>query len=110
MKAEPICRVDDIPRNSACGFEINSNGILENIVIVNWSDEIIAYRNSCPHTGVTLEWIPNRFFNGENTFLQCNTHGALFRPDDGFCVAGPCVGKSLEKLPITIIEKSVYLD
>ena len=109
MKTEPICRIDDIPQSSACGFEIISNEAPVNIVIVNWKNELFAYRNSCPHTGVTLEWIPNHFFNGDNTFLQCSTHGALFRPDDGFCVAGPCTGKSLEKLPITIIKKSVYL-
>jgi nitrite reductase/ring-hydroxylating ferredoxin subunit len=110
MTTEPICSIDDIPQNSARGFEIISNEVLTNIVVVNWKSEFFAYRNSCPHTGVTLEWIPNRFFDGENTFLQCSTHGALFRPDDGFCVAGPCVGKSLDKLPITIDKKYVYLN
>ncbi|MDH5435221.1 MAG: Rieske 2Fe-2S domain-containing protein [Gammaproteobacteria bacterium] len=109
MQIEPVCRIDDIPQNSACGFEVNNKGIVNNIIIVNWHNKFYIYKNHCPHTGVGLEWIPNQFFNGDNTYLQCSTHGALFRPEDGFCVAGPCAGKSLEKLPMTIIKKGVYL-
>lgn len=109
MKAEPVCRINDVPLNSACGFEVVKNGTIINIIVVNWKNKFSLYKNHCPHTGVGLEWTPNNFFNRDNTYLQCSTHGALFRPDDGLCIAGPCAGKSLEKLPITIIKKSVYL-
>jgi len=32
--------------------------------------------------------------------LVCSTHGALFEPGTGYCVAGPCRGASLERLDV----------
>lgn len=39
--------------------------------------------------------------------LLCGTHGALFRPQDGYCVSGPCVGDSLEPVPISLVAEEV---
>jgi nitrite reductase/ring-hydroxylating ferredoxin subunit len=36
----------------------------------------------------------------DGLFLVCRAHGALFAPDDGRCVAGPCEGESLVPLRI----------
>lgn len=33
----------------------------------------------------------------------------LFNVNDGFCVAGPCIGRFLEKLPIRVREERVFL-
>jgi nitrite reductase/ring-hydroxylating ferredoxin subunit len=30
--------------------------------------------------------------------LMCHSHGALFRPDDGLCILGPCYGQSLQAI------------
>lgn len=59
-----------------------------------------AYRNRCPHTGAPLNWQPNQFLNYENDMIQCALHGALFRIEDGRCLHGPCMGQSLEHLPL----------
>ncbi|MEE8263379.1 MAG: Rieske (2Fe-2S) protein, partial [Gammaproteobacteria bacterium] len=40
-------------------------------------------------------WVPDQFLDETGNLLQCATHGALFRIEDGFCVAGPCTGASL---------------
>ena len=66
--------------------------------MVRWQDRGVVYVNSCPHTGVNLEWMPDRFFSADGRYLQCATHGALFRPEDGYCVGGPCTGQSLQPL------------
>jgi nitrite reductase/ring-hydroxylating ferredoxin subunit len=63
---------------------------------------VYACRNHCPHTGINLEWQPDRFFDPGGGFLQCATHGALFRPEDGFCVRGPCAGDRLEAVPVRV--------
>jgi nitrite reductase/ring-hydroxylating ferredoxin subunit len=39
----------------------------------------------------------------------CQYHGALYRPDDGICVAGPCVGSRLRQLPVTVIDGEIWL-
>ena len=32
--------------------------------------------------------------------LLCRTHGAIFAPESGLCLAGPCRGESLESIAI----------
>ena len=59
-----------------------------------------AYVNRCPHSGTELDWQPGEFFEETGLYLICSTHGALFEPGSGFCVAGPCRGASLEPLAI----------
>ncbi|HDZ38783.1 MAG TPA: Rieske (2Fe-2S) protein [Marinobacter sp.] len=59
-----------------------------------------AYLNQCPHMGIELNWAPGRFMDADNLFLQCSTHGALFKPRDGECIAGPCQGDALTELDI----------
>ena len=59
-----------------------------------------AYLNICPHLGVELNWMPGRFMDSDNLFIQCSTHGALFKPGDGECIAGPCQGDALTLLDL----------
>eukprot|EP00668_Euglena_longa_P004824 GGOE01005650.1.p1 GENE.GGOE01005650.1~~GGOE01005650.1.p1 ORF type:complete len:364 (-),score=51.92 GGOE01005650.1:597-1667(-) len=63
---------------------------------------LYGYRNWCPHIGMPLNMFPNRFWNFNQQFLSCTTHGALFLPEDGLCVAGPCAGKSLRPMPLLL--------
>jgi len=60
---------------------------------------VCAFVNRCPHMGTELDWQPGEFFDVAGLYLVCATHGALFQPATGFCVAGPCRGASLERLP-----------
>ena len=67
-----------------------------------------AYVNRCPHTGITLDWVNNQFFSSDNRYVMCATHGAVFEPPTGECIWGPCVGLSLQSLPIEIDEGQIY--
>jgi nitrite reductase/ring-hydroxylating ferredoxin subunit len=70
------------------GFAIRSGGT------------VCAYVNRCPHLGTELDWQPGEFFDFAGLYLVCSTHGALFEPGTGYCVAGPCRGASLERLDV----------
>lgn len=59
-----------------------------------------AYVNRCPHLGVELDWQPGEFFEASGLYLICSTHGALFDPSTGLCVAGPCRGARLERIAL----------
>ena len=48
--------------------------------------------------------MPDRYLTREGDLILCGTHGALFRPDDGLCVGGPCAGKSLTPWPVRVEE------
>ncbi len=69
---------------------------------IAFNGEIFAFENRCPHLGVELDWAPGAFFDENQAYLLCSTHGARFEPDTGNCVSGPCVGQSLT--PLTIYE------
>jgi nitrite reductase/ring-hydroxylating ferredoxin subunit len=63
-----------------------------------------AYVNQCAHVSVELDWNEGDFFTAQQDFLICSTHGAHYRPDNGFCVMGPCKGKKLK--PLQVIEQN----
>ena len=66
------------------------------------NQSIYAYANHCPHTGSPLDWMPDEFLSIDKKHIQCATHDALFRIDDGRCVSGPCHGDSLEAILVEI--------
>ena len=39
--------------------------------------------------------------------IRCTWHGALFRIDDGACVAGPCTGQRLTPWPVTVTDGTI---
>ena len=68
-----------------------------------------AFVNRCPHAGTELDWNPGEFFDETGLYLICSTHGALFEPGNGKCVAGPCRGASLEPLGVRERDGQVIL-
>lgn len=105
-----ICDVVDIPAGAARGFRIpGADGGLP-VLVVRCGSGVHAYVNRCPHTGVNLDWNPDEFMDVDGRHLQCATHGALFRVEDGYCVHGPCYGQGLTPLPIRVEEGTILLE
>ena len=77
---------------------------------IRFQNRVSAYVNRCPHSGTELDWQPGDFFEESGLYLVCSTHGAIFEPDTGKCVAGPCRGASLEPLQVREREGQVFLD
>lgn len=68
--------------------------------VVRFHGKPYAYVNQCAHLAVELDWNEGEFFTSQKDYLVCATHGAHYRPDTGFCVMGPCKGKSLKVIPV----------
>ena len=68
-----------------------------------------GFVNRCPHLGTELDWQPGEFFDIAGVYLVCSTHGAIFEPNTGLCVAGPCRGASLEPLAMREQGGEVFL-
>lgn len=97
-----ICHLKELADPASRGFSLSlEEGEVEGFV-VRRGNRVTAFINSCPHTGASLNWSPDQFLDVEGEFIQCSLHGALFRPNDGLCIRGPCVGQSLQSLPVTI--------
>jgi nitrite reductase/ring-hydroxylating ferredoxin subunit len=77
------------------------------IVIVRWGKQVFGYLNKCPHDGVNLDWERNQFFDPNGIRLMCGKHGALFELGTGQCLEGPCKGRSLTPVALTIIDGEV---
>ena len=69
---------------------------------------VLAYRNRCPHLKIPLEWQEDNFFCKDTDLLRCATHGALFLPENGQCVSGPCAGQALEPLDLAQRRDGLY--
>ena len=101
----PLCAIDDIAEGAAKAFEINDMTLF----VVKKDDHFYAYKNSCPHLGVELEYQEDQFLDQEGKLIQCSTHGALFLIEDGSCISGPCMGDELTTLTTTIEDGVLFL-
>ena len=101
--------MDEIPDLSGKGFSFGGGHKRFEMFVVRREDDVFGYVNVCPHARTPLDWTPDQFLNRDKTNLLCATHGAQFRIDDGFCVAGPCPGASLTGVPITITNGDVVI-
>jgi nitrite reductase/ring-hydroxylating ferredoxin subunit len=104
-----LCRLDELPDPGSRGFTLGSHTGAVEIFMVRRGPQVYAYRNSCPHTGATLEWQPDVFLDHSRTLIQCGLHGALFRIENGECVHGPCVGRHLEAVPVEVRDGTILL-
>ena len=70
--------------------------------VVNHDGRFHAYINSCRHMVTPLDFVRHQFLSADGRHLMCATHGALYEPDTGLCVDGPCEGQSLYSLPVVV--------
>ena len=105
-----ICHLDDINSSGSVGFSVEHEGSFLEGFVVRAKNEVMAYQNHCPHTGASLNWAPDQFLTTDADFIQCGIHGALFRLNDGFCVRGPCIGKKLKNIDVSIESGQVFVD
>jgi nitrite reductase/ring-hydroxylating ferredoxin subunit len=103
-----LCRVDAIGDGMARGFTLEGSGAKLRIFAVRRGDAVHVYVNRCPHVGTPLDWAEDEFLDRERRHIVCATHGALFRIDDGFCIAGPCQGDRLEPFPSAVRDGMLY--
>jgi nitrite reductase/ring-hydroxylating ferredoxin subunit len=78
-------------------------------LLVRRGTEVHAYVNRCPHAGHQLNLRPHEFLTPDGSLLLCNSHGALFEISTGLCVAGPCPGARLRRVPLEIASGYVLL-
>jgi nitrite reductase/ring-hydroxylating ferredoxin subunit len=95
-----LCRLDDLADPGARGFYFRADDMLFHGFIVRRAGEVFGYIDRCPHAGTPLAAVGDRYLTREGDLILCGTHGALFRPESGLCIGGPCAGQSLTPWPI----------
>lgn len=107
--ARTLCRLGDVPDPGSRGFRVQRGGQTQCIFVVRRGDAVYGYVNRCPHTGVTLDWLPDQFLDADGELIVCATHGALFRIEDGYCIGGPCTGDSLQPVALRVEDGEILL-
>jgi len=97
-----LCRADELEEGDARGFRFGEAPRQTRVFVVRWEGALKGYLNVCPHVGTALDWVPDKFFHPDGRHLICATHGALFLPENGLCVAGPCEGESLQAADVSV--------
>ncbi len=90
-------------------FRLRCGGKVLEGFVVNHEGRFYAYMNRCAHVGTPLDLWPNEFFTDDGRHLICTTHGAVYLPETGLCVEGPCPGESLTSLPVAVEGNEVVI-
>lgn len=107
-----ICTLEDIPNRRARGFQLLRQGEdgkpkAWSIFVVRWGNRAFGYVNVCPHHGVNLDWERNQFLDPSGLRIMCGKHGALFEIGTGRCTDGPCLGRHLEAIALTVLDGDI---
>ena len=86
-----LCHSDEIPEDDARGFDLPQGKLFA----VKKKGKVYLYLNCCPHLNLPLEWEPHAFLDSEALYIKCSNHGAMFIPESGECIQGPCLGDAL---------------
>jgi nitrite reductase/ring-hydroxylating ferredoxin subunit len=97
-----ICRFGEVSDPGARGFTIGTGDWPLRGFIVRVREEVRGYINHCPHAGHPLDLTPHRFLTHDGALILCGSHGALFDKLSGYCIAGPCAGRSLKPIPLKL--------
>jgi nitrite reductase/ring-hydroxylating ferredoxin subunit len=93
-----VARFGELPDPGACEFLVGSGDWPFRGVVIRLDGRLYAYANICPHKLHPLNAADDGFFVHGERLLRCASHQALFDPESGLCVAGPCAGQRLAAL------------
>jgi nitrite reductase/ring-hydroxylating ferredoxin subunit len=105
-----ICALDDLESPGARSFTVGSGDWPLRGLVVRRGADVRAYVNRCPHAGHPLNLRPNEFLTSDESLILCRSHGALFEMTTGYCVAGPCVGQTLQPVGVQVVDGYVMLE
>ena len=102
---------EDLP-NEGVGlrFPLPAIHYLATGFVVRFHGKPYAYVNRCAHLPVELDWDHGAFFTAQKDYLICATHGAHYQPETGYCVLGPCKGKSLTPIEVTEQDQQIIIN
>jgi nitrite reductase/ring-hydroxylating ferredoxin subunit len=108
-RGQPICALAELEDPGSRAFTLGAGDWPLRGFLVRRGDEVHAYVNRCPHAGHSLNLEPHDFLTFDRSLVLCRSHGALFEMTTGRCVAGPCAGRHLRRLPVEVAGGCVRL-
>ena len=103
-----VARVADLAPGRSLKFVLTRDRREVEAFVLNHGGRLVAYVNRCCHIPMTMDWVENQFLSDDGAHILCATHGALYEPDSGECVAGPPLGKCLTAVPIEVRDGTIH--
>lgn len=100
----PLARLDQFSEQRGLGIDLGT----VRLILHGWKGSVVGYVNRCPHVGTPLDLLPGRILAADGLHFICATHSALFEPASGLCVKGPCVGRRLQPVSLTVRNALVF--
>lgn len=99
--AIPLCNSADlVDSGEAVPFDVLYYDRTSRGFAIRFAGQVYGYLNQCTHVPMEMDYQPNRFFDSSGQWLMCATHGAMYLPQTGHCIGGPCRG-GLVKIALT---------
>ena len=109
MNGQPIATLSELAEGKPVVFRYRQDGLSREGFLLKLKDTIVCYENLCRHLPVKLDSGSRHFLTKSGHHILCQSHGALYQLETGFCERGPCAGSSLKALPFSVQEGIVYL-
>ncbi|MBN3805665.1 Rieske 2Fe-2S domain-containing protein [Paraburkholderia sp. Ac-20336] len=104
VQAVRICAADELVDGGVgIRHEARLGGHDVVVFFIRYEGRAYGYLNRCAHVPMELDWSEGQFFESSGLYLMCATHGAIYAPDTGKCVGGPCRGGRLR--PVQVEER-----
>lgn len=105
-----LCKSEELTEGSYREFVVEQADSPLYLVATRHNGNPRAWFNICPHQGRNLNWAPDRFLKDADGNLVCAHHGAVFEPDAGRCVSGPCRNANLKAVALTESAEGIHLE
>ena len=105
-----LCRLGQLRATGCKEFRLGAGEWPLTGFVVQVGAEVHGYVNRCAHQSLPLNYLPDRFLTHDGSMILCTAHGAIFEKSTGYCVSGPCAGRSLVRLALLQVEDLVLLD
>jgi nitrite reductase/ring-hydroxylating ferredoxin subunit len=97
-----LCRLEEVPDGACKELRFGPGEDSFDLLLYRRGGEVRAYVNCCPHFSLPLNAQPGEFLLLRNSQIMCAYHCAVFRLEDGHCIAGPAEGLGLEPVPVQL--------
>ena len=105
----PICPSADLLEGGrGVRFPLVEYGRSGTGFVVRYHGAAYAYVNRCAHVPIELDWVEGEFFESSGLYLMCATHGAIYDPQTGHCLGGPCRGGRLHAIAVLEYEQTIF--
>jgi nitrite reductase/ring-hydroxylating ferredoxin subunit len=105
-----VARLTDLKPGQTLKFRCQRKGREVEGFFAWFNGRIVAYQNLCRHIPISLDFGDNKIFAPDGQSFICQPHGAVYDPETGQCLSGPCGGASLHTIRFREYQNELWVE